>query len=97
MMWIRFMKRRGRFMGKNERYIRRQAVFHKGSERHLKIWEWGVETTNDFTDQSFADWLRDKLEWCMQNERNVVQVMDSEQEQKPIEHETKKGGWSNFV
>lgn len=84
-------------MGKNEKYIRRQAVFHKGSERHLKIWEWGVEATNDFEDQSFADWIRDKLEWCMRNEGKDIQVFESKNEQKPLEFENKKGGWSSLV
>ncbi|CAH1230620.1 hypothetical protein PAECIP111891_06700 [Paenibacillus allorhizoplanae] len=69
-------------------YIRKPAVFNPGSAREKRIWDWIESSTNNFEAQNFASFVRDKLEWCMQNEGvyftpNVVH--------QPIPQESKQG------
>ena len=55
---------------KEMKYIRKNATFNQESERHMAIWEWCLRETEDFKAQNFADFIREKLEWCM-NHGNV--------------------------
>ncbi|MUK89174.1 hypothetical protein GMD78_12400 [Ornithinibacillus sp. L9] len=74
-------------MGK---YIRRNAVFNENSERDMKIWKWASDKTGNFKEQNFAAFIRDKLEWCMNNESKTFSEV--EQHEQP-----QKNGWSSLV
>jgi hypothetical protein len=79
------------------KYIRRPAVFNKNSQRELRIWNWIVNSTDNFEKQNFAAFVRDKLEWCMQNESGSVQTIEPKQHQNSPETEAKKDGWASLV
>lgn len=49
-------------------YIRKNATFNPNSQRHMLIWEWCQRETENFKAQSFSDFCREKLEWCMKNQ-----------------------------
>lgn len=62
----------GREGGKTEeKYIRKNATFNRKSKHHMAIWEWCLQETEDFKSQNFADFVREKLEWCMEHEGDV--------------------------
>jgi hypothetical protein len=75
-----------------DKYIRRPAVFHKYSERDMRIWNWASKKTHEFKNYSFAAFVRDKLEWCMMNEGNEFKKAE------PIEEQPENnGGWGNLI
>lgn len=74
-------------------YIRKPAVFNPGSEREKRIWEWIESSTNNFKAQNFAAFVRDKLEWCMQNEGRSISPVVAQQ---PIISDLKQG-WSKLL
>lgn len=77
-------------MGK---YIRRQAVFNEYSDRHMKIWNWVKTKTNDFKNQSFADFARDSLEFRMRYEGKELK-----NEIPQVDNKIKKSnGWGNLI
>lgn len=80
-----------------DKYIRKPAVFHKYSERDMRIWSWASKKTHEFKNYSFAAFVRDKLEWCMMNEGNQVKLIEPNQPQKDPDIESKKEGWSSLV
>jgi hypothetical protein len=77
----------------DKNYIRKPAVFNPGSAREKRIWDWIESSTNNFKAQNFAAFVRDKLEWCMQNEGGhvasplVKQVITTDSKQ----------GWSKLI
>lgn len=78
-------------------YIRKPAVFNPESERERRIWNWIETSTNNFSKQNFAAFVRDKLEWCMQNENsNSLGPMVAVQSRLSEEVQKKKG-WSNLI
>lgn len=52
-----------------QKYIKKNATFNRFSKKQMMIWNWCRESTNDFKDQNFADFVREKLEWCMNQEK----------------------------
>jgi hypothetical protein len=82
------MIQRGKSMGK---YIRRAVVFNENSEREMKIYNWAIAKTKNFKDQNFASFVRDKLEWCMQNEDKTLEKAD------PVEEQPNKKGWRSLI
>lgn len=72
-------------------YIRRNAVFNEYSDRDMKIWNWAKEKTGDFKHQNFASFVRDSIEFRMNNEGN--NFVEAEQDAQP----QNKGGWSSLV
>jgi hypothetical protein len=74
-----------------DKYIRKQAVFNQYSDRELRIWNWIVNSTDNFEKQNFAAYVRDKLEWCMQNEGKEIK------EAEPIEEQPIKKGWGKLI
>lgn len=69
-------------------YIRKPAVFNPGSAREKRIWDWIERSTNNFEAQNFAAFVRDKLEWCMQNEGVQFTPVVA---QHPVLHDSKQG------
>lgn len=82
------------------KYIRRHAVFNVKSERQLRIWNWILENTSEFSDQNFADFVREKLEWCMLNENKQFKEVEVHQsymvKPKAVDQEQKMG-WKNLI
>lgn len=78
------------------KYIRRPAVFNPGSDREKRIWEWIEQSTNNFKGQNFAAFVRDKLEWCMQNEGRQLIASDYVQAVQQASAVEKKG-WSKLI
>ncbi|MGO4496446.1 hypothetical protein AB4114_11170 [Paenibacillus sp. 2RAB27] len=72
----------------DKNYIRKPAVFNPGSAREKRIWDWIESSTNNFKGQNFAAFVRDKLEWCMQNEGGHFTPAVIQQ---PITQDSKQG------
>jgi hypothetical protein len=75
-------------------YIRRQTVFNKNSDREKRIWDWVVSSTNEFQDQNYAAFVRDKLEWCM---RQPGVMRDAEPAFIREESNTADKRWSKLI
>lgn len=82
-----FIGLRGRFMDK---YIRKSATFNRYSKNHMQIWEWCKQETEDFKAQNFADFVREKLEWCMEQEKKRFEL-------PMVTHEPDRNGWSSLI
>lgn len=54
------------------KYIRKNATFNRFSNKQMAVWNWCVKETDNFKHQNFADFIREKLEWCMQQEDQVT-------------------------
>lgn len=70
-----------------DKYIRKNATFNRKSKQHMQIWEWCRQETEDFKAQNFADFVREKLEWCMEQEGRLVTST-----QEPV-----KSGWGSLI
>lgn len=53
------------------KYIRKNATFNRFSHKQMEVWNWCVKETDNFKHQNFADFIREKLEWCMQQEKTL--------------------------
>jgi hypothetical protein len=76
-------------MGK---YIRKPVVFNEYSQRDMRILNWAAKQTGNFQNQNFAAFVRDKLEWCMQNENKQFKEAEPDEEQP-----RSKKGWGKLV
>jgi hypothetical protein len=77
-------------------YIRRPAVFNPESEREKRIWNWIESSTNNFKGQNFAAFVRDKLEWCMQNEDRHFASSSVAPQVQSVNMESKQG-WAKLI
>lgn len=56
----------------------------------MQIWEWCKQETEDFKAQNFADFVREKLEWCMEQEKKRFEL-------PMVTHEPDRNGWSSLI
>ncbi|WEG14182.1 hypothetical protein PU629_07395 [Pullulanibacillus sp. KACC 23026] len=73
----------------SSKYVSKSVTFNKHSEQQMKIWKWCKDETNDFKNQNFADFIREKLEWCINHEGGGSFV--------PVEQPKHQTGWSSLL
>jgi hypothetical protein len=69
-----------------DKYIRKNATFNTKSKHHMAIWEWCLKETEEFQAQNFADFVREKLQYCMENQGASF-----------IPEQPKQIGWSSLI
>lgn len=74
-----------------DKYIRKSATFNRFSKNHMAVWEWCKRETEDFRAQNFADFVREKLEWCMEHENNGME------RRMIVSQESEKDGWGSLI
>lgn len=80
-----------------DKFIRKQTVFNPESERQLKIWNWILTKTDNFKKQNYADFVREKLEWCMNNEGNYTLAPNQPTEVEVNEDNSSNTGWGSLL
>lgn len=71
------------------KYVSKSVTFNRNSNKQMSIWNYCRNETNDFKSQNFADFIREKLEWCINHENESF--TPSLEESKP------QTGWINLI
>lgn len=74
-------------------YIRKTASFNPESEREVHIWNWVISKTDNFKKQNFSSFIKEKLEFCMNNDNGIIAVKQENIIEEPLD----KKGWSKLI